>query len=159
MAADVIPLDSVRPRTFSPFPAVNDAISAIVATIDTDDVDELAGILHDLWETKAALGIVADETEARLARLVGRKLDTARWHLETTTGSAKVTWDHDLARSRIEKHAQETGEHPLDLLYRVASVGYYRQGALTAEGINADGLKTSEPGRTRVVITEREDTS
>ena len=143
--------------TYSPFLAIDSELADIVKDVETtDDPDVLATLLHDLWETKAAVSLVADDIEAKLARLVGRKLDTERWHLETKTASAKVSWDHDLARGRIEAHSRETGEAPLDLLYRVASVAYYRQGVLTAEGINADGLKSSEPGRTRVVITERE---
>ena len=146
---------------YSPFPDVDSSLVYVAELTETEnDPDLLAAWLTDLWETKAALAILCDETEGRLVRLMAgkRKLDTDHWHLETKTGSAKVTWDHELARGRIYEAARETGENPLDLLYRVASVAYYRQGALVAEGINADGLKSSEPGRTRVVIVPREDT-
>lgn len=160
-AFDAVRDEGTPAYRYSPFPEVDDALVDVVERAESeDDPDHLAALLSDMWETKAALAVLCDETEGRLVRLMAgkRKLDTDRWHLETKTGSAKVSWDHDLARGRIYEAARETGENPLDLLYRVASVAYYRQGALVAEGINADGLKSSEPGRTRVVIVPREDT-
>lgn len=135
---------------------------------DLTDVGDLAHLLLVVRRGMKALGRLEDDIEDALYLAIpGKSTEVEGVGLvEKKRGGYRKTWDHDAllrlvtARARDERRFDEaTGEYEAEaeavsrVLSACAGIGYWRVGALTERGIDADEYCERVEGRPSILFS------
>ncbi len=129
------------------------------ALAEAGDVDALAWGMARLRDLRLSFAALLDAVEQDVARLMPDRLHDVEGLgiLERRKAKKRTEWDHRGVAKAVLEQAWEAGDinsptDVVDLLLKVAGVGYWKVTELRPRGIDSADFCREEPGRTTVMV-------